>query len=145
MKKVATPLLMLLLGLAAGAGGGSAVALLLPPAAPSHAPVQAGDSRFVTLGALLVPVLVADRQLTAYASVEAQLEVGADDEEGVTARIPLVIHAVNVRLYRTALGSGPDGRLPDASAIRTAVAEEAQKVLGPGVVRSVALTRLAPA
>lgn len=140
------PLLLLTLGLLSGAAGGAGMTFLLPAgeAAP-RAAVTAGDGRFVTIGALLVPILVDDRQLTAYATVEAQLEVGEADEEGVTARLPLVIHAVNVQLYGTPLASGPDGRLPDAAVLRKVFAEESQRVLGPGVVRSVALTRIAPA
>jgi len=136
---------MALAGLVAGAGGGAAVALVLPASAPSHAPVETGDAKFVTLGALLLPLTLPDGQFTGYFRVEAQLEVAAEDVEGVTARLPLVIHGVNVTAYAKPLASGRDGRLPDAPAIRAIVAGEAAKVLGKGVVRSVALTSLAPA
>lgn len=138
-------LLLLPLGLAAGAAGGGAAAYLLPREQGRPAPVEVGDGKFVTMGALLVPITLPDGQFTAYVTVEPQLEVAVSDEEGVTARLPLVIHAVNVRLYRTPLAGGADGRLPDAGKIRTVIAEEASKVLGRGVVRSVALTRIAPA
>ena len=136
---------MALAGLLAGAGGGAAVTLLLPAGEPKRAPIEVGDSRFVTLGALLVPLSLPDGRLTGFMRVEAQLEVAESDEEGVTARLPLVIHAVNLRAYGKPLAVGVDGRLPDAPAIRTIVAAEAGKVLGKGVVRSVALTSVAPA
>lgn len=140
-------LLLLPLGLIIGAGGGAGVAFLLPaaPPAPAVAPASSGDSKFVTLGALLVPVTLPDGQLTAYVTVEPQLELGEDDVEPVTARIPLIIDAVNVRTFATPLASGPDGRLPDAAAFKAVVAKEAARLLGPGVVRSVAITRIAPA
>lgn len=137
-------LLMIPLGLAAGAGGGAGVAFLMPAKIIERPPVAVGDSQFVTLGAMLVPMTLADGQFTGYFSAEPQLEVGIEDAEGVTARVPLVIHAVNVRAFRTPLASGPDGRLPDAAKLRAIVAEEAGKVLGKGVVRSVALTRMTP-
>lgn len=138
-------LAMTLAGLLAGAGGGAAVTLLLPAADKPRPPVEVGDGTFVSLGAILVPLTLPDGRLTGYMRIEAQLEVAAADSEGVTARLPLIIHAVNVRAYAKPLAAGPDGRLPDAPALRAIVAEEAAKLLGKGVVRSVALTSLAPA
>lgn len=138
-------LLMALAGLVAGAGGGAAVSMMLPAGAPAPTPVEAGDAKFVTLGALLLPLTLPDGQFTGYFRVEAQLEVAGEDVDGVTARLPLVIHGINVSAYGRPLATGADGRLPDAAAIRTIVAAEAAKVLGKGVIRSVALTSLAPA
>lgn len=138
-------IVMGLAGLIAGAGGGAGAALLLPAGEKPRAPVSAGDGAFVTLGALLVPLSLEDGQFTGYVRIEAQLDVMAEDAEGVKERLPLVIHAVNIRAYGKPLAAGPDGRLPDAAAFRAIVSEEANKVLGKGVVRSVALTSLAPA
>lgn len=138
-------LLMAVVGLLAGSGGGAAVSLMLPASPPAAEPVAAGDAKFVTLGALLLPLTLPDGRFTGYFRVEAQLEVAAEDVDGVTARLPLVIHGVNLSAYARPLATGADGRLPDAAAIRTIVAAEAAKVLGKGVVRSVALTSLAPA
>ena len=138
---------MIVAGLIAGSGGGAAVAFLVPARGgekPREA-VSTGDSGFESLGPLLVPLIYADGKFTGYVRIEAQLEVGAEDTEGVKARMPLVIHAVNVRAYTKPLAGGPDGRLPDAAAFRAIVADEAGKVLGKGVVRSVALTSIAPA
>ncbi|WP_426265877.1 hypothetical protein [Sphingomonas sp. LHG3443-2] len=140
-------IIMIVAGLIAGSGGGAAVAFLVP-AQGGEKPreeVTPGDSTFESLGPLLVPLIFADGKFTGYVRMEAQLEVGSEDAEGVKARLPLVIHAVNVRAYNKPLAGGPDGRLPDAAAFRTIVAEEAGKVLGKGVVRSVALTSIAPA
>lgn len=139
-------IVMALAGLVAGAGGGAAVAIFLPSGEPQErAPVEAGDGVFVTLGALLVPLSFPDGNFTGYVRIEAQLEVAVDEEEAVKERLPLIIHAVNIRAYGKPLAAGPDGRLPNAAAFRTIVAEEAAKVLGKGAVRSVALTSLAPA
>ena len=137
--------IMTVAGLLAGAGGGTAVGLLMPAAPAAPAPVETGDGKFVTLGALLVPLTLPDGRFTGYFRIEPQLEVGADDVDGVTAKLPLVIHAVNLRAYSKPLAVGPDGRLPDARSVRAIVADEAGKVLGRGVVRSVALTSLSPA
>ena len=140
-------IIMVVAGLIAGSGGGAAVAFLVPAkgAEKPREAVSAGDSSFQSLGPLLVPLLYPNGNFTGYVRMEAQLEVGTEDAEGVKTRMPLVIHAVNVRAYNRPLAGGPDGRLPDAAAFRTIVAEEAGKVLGKGVVRSVAVTSIAPA
>jgi hypothetical protein len=138
-------LAMSVAGLVAGAGGGAAATLLLPAGDKPRPPVESGEGQFVTLGELLIPLSLANGRFTGYCRVEAQLEVAAADAEGVTARLPLIIHAVNIRAYQEPLAAGPDGRLPDAAAIRSIVSQEAGKLLGKGVVRSVALTSLAPA
>lgn len=145
MVKAKSVMLMAVVGLLAGSGGGAAVALMLPGSPPAAEPVPTGDGKFVTLGALLLPLTLPDGRYTGYFRVEAQLEVAAEDVDGVTARLPLVIHGVNLTAYTRPLATGADGRLPDAPAIRAIVAAEAGKVLGKGVVRSVALTSLAPA
>lgn len=147
MPKILSLLLTIGASLAAGAGGGAAVVTLLPhdKAPAEREPIEVGDGKFVTLGALLIPIRIADGTLTAYASVEPQIEVAAEDEEGVKARLPLIINAVNMRAFETPLAAGPDDRLPNAAEIRRIVSEESVKVLGRGSVRSVALTRLSPA
>ncbi len=145
MARIKPWLILLPLGLAAGAGGGAGVSLVTAPKSAKAEPLAAASGRFVTLGALLIPVMLADGQLTAYVTIEAQIEVGEADEEAATERVPLIIHAVNLRAFTTPLGAGPDGRLPDAARVRAIVAEEAGKILGSGRVRSIALTRLAPA
>jgi len=145
MAKLKPWLILIPLGLATGAGGGAAMGFLKPGGPPAAEALTKLDGRFVTLGALLIPVLLPDGQLTAYVTIEVQLEVDVADEEGATERVPLIIHAVNLRTFQTPLAAGPDGRLPDAGKVRALVAEEAAQVLGKGRVKSVALTRLAPA
>jgi hypothetical protein len=77
--------------------------------------------------------------------LEAQLEVSADKAEFVRDRLPLLLHAINMRTYRTPMTSGPDGMLPDLAACRSVLAASAAEAFGRDVVKRVAITQAAPA
>ena len=97
------------------------------------------------IGEILAPLGFADGRLFGYVTFECQLEVTEGTGEDVGARLPLLLNAVNMRTYRAPLASGPDGLVPSLGAFRRVVMEAAAEVYGKDVVRSVAVTRAAPA
>ncbi len=68
-----------------------------------------------------------------------------DKADYVTARLPLLLHAINMRTFRTPMASGPDGLLPDLETFRRVVMASAPEAFGPGVLRKVAVTKVNPA
>jgi len=146
MKKILFPLLVLLSG--AGVGGGAAygTGMLVGPRA-AHAPEKAEDvpTSFVPAEKIMAPLVMPDGRLAGYVSFDIQLEVAADEAETVTARLPLLLHAINMRTYRTPMAAGPDGLLPDLGTFRTLVMQAAPEAFGKDVVRRVAVTQAVPA
>jgi hypothetical protein len=145
MRKAILIPLALLAGGAVGGGAALAVELAFPAGGPTVAAAPTAPATFVPVGSILVPVITGDGHLTAYVTIDCSLEVGADQAEAVADRLPLLIHAVNLRTYRRPLATGPDGRLPDVGAFSAIVADSAKAVFGHGTVRRVAVTRLAEA
>lgn len=127
-------------------GGGAAVAVArLHPAEQAAANEDPVPLQFVPAGNILAPLVFEDGQLAGYASMEVQLQVAAGDAEAVTARLPLLLHAINLQTYRTPLAAGPDGQLPDLEAFRHVVAAATKQAFGTGKVRHVAITQARPA
>ncbi len=141
----------LIAGLAAGGGTAYAMVKMLGiggGAAAEHEPkkdekVEAG--KFVPTGKVLVPLVFADGRLAGYASMEVQLEVEEAKAEFVGQRMPLLLHAINMRTYRTPMAAGPDGMLPDLEGFRKLVEASATEAFGPKVVHRVAVTGANPA
>jgi hypothetical protein len=145
------PLLLLLAGVAGlGVGGGAAfgVAQLAPLAAdgakakPAAEPV---DTEFVTTGSVITPLVFPDARFAGYVGIEAQLEVAPDAAEAVRARMPLLLHAINLRTFKTPMAAGPDGQMPDLETYRRILQDAAPRIFGAGVVRRVAITQARPA
>ncbi|MET1754349.1 hypothetical protein ABVV53_02555 [Novosphingobium sp. RD2P27] len=141
MKRIFRLLALLTLGLAVGGGAAYATSRLLGPP-PAHEPA---DSAFVPTGPLLAPLVFEDGRLSGYVTFEIQLEVPSDQVEFVTARMPLLLHAVNLRTFRSPLASGPDGMLPNLEQFRKIVMEAAPEAFGEDVVRHAAITQANPA
>ena len=99
MKKLA--LLLLILGLAVGGGAAFAAGMVLGPPQPR----EAADSAFVPTGPLLAPLVFEDGRLSGYVSFEIQLEVPTDRAEYVAARMPLLLHEINLRTFRSPMCS----------------------------------------
>ena len=59
--------------------------------------------------------------------------------------MPLLLHAINLRTFRSPLASGPDGMLPDIEQFRAVVMTAAPEAFGEGMVRHVAITQANPA
>lgn len=149
MKKILFPLLLLIIGGALGAGSGYATNLIVGnPAQASAAATPAEPEmpgKFVALPPMTAPLVLKDGKLSGYAAFEVQLEVGEDDVDIVTARLPFLQHAINLRTFRIPLAAGADGMLPDLDSFRRIVIEAAREAIGPGKVRKVAVTKAEPA
>lgn len=132
---------LLVLGVAVGSGSAFATAMLRGP--QSAGPAQ--DNAFVPTGSVLAPLVLEDGRLAGYTSFEVELQVPADKAEFVTARMPLLLHAINLRTFRSPLASGPDGMLPNIEQFRAVVMSAAPEAFGEGMVRHVAITQANPA
>lgn len=146
MKKILFLLFILLTGLGLGGGAAYATVMLLGPRAPA-AGASYGDVEpsFVDAGKILAPLVFADGRLSGYVQFQVQLEVPADKAEFVAARLPLLLHAINMRTYRTPMAAGPDGLIPDIETFRKVVMTAGPEAFGAGVLRKVAVTQANPA
>jgi hypothetical protein len=152
---VKTPVLAVIVviaGLAAGGGAAFGTSLVLGNKAAPGAKAGAADHGaeaelpvFVPTGKMLAPLVFSDGRLAGYVSFRAQLEIAPDKAEFVTARLPLLLHAVNMRTYKTPMASGPDGMLPDLTAFRTLLTSASDEAFGKGVVKRAAIVEAAPA
>jgi len=141
MRKALFLIALLIAGLGVGGGAGYAAILLLKPkpaASAEAAPV------FVPTGKILAPLVGADGRLTGYTSFEVAIEVPADKADFVAPRLPMLLHAINMRSYRTPMAAGPDGMLPNIDVFRRLVLSAAPEAFGAGVVRRVAITQAMP-
>ena len=144
MKKFLLPLGVLLAG--AGVGGGAAygTSLLLGGGKPAAAQPEPDDTAFVPAAKILAPLVGVDGRLVGYVSLDIALEVDTEEAESVTARLPLLLHAINMRTYRTPMSAGPDGLLPDLRLFRKLVMDSAKEAFGAGVVKRAAVTGAVP-
>ncbi|WP_366811066.1 hypothetical protein [Sphingomonas sp.] len=138
--------IVLLAGLGLGGGAGCAAILLLgaKPAAAAEAPKPPPEPKFVPVGSVLAPLVGADGRLSGYVKVDVQLQVDEDKMDYVKARIPMLLHAVNMRTFATPLASGPDGMLPNLDGFRRVVEASSSEAFGAGMVKRVALTAAVP-
>lgn len=146
MKKILLPLGVLLAGAGVGSGAAFGTTMFV-----GQAPKEAGhaaepeETGFVPASKVIAPLVLRDGRLAGYVAFDIELEVPADQVETVTARLPLLLHAINMRTYRTPMAAGPDGMLPDLGTFRALVLQAAPEAFGPGLVRKVAITQAVPA
>lgn len=146
MKKVLFLLATMLAGLGAGGGAAYATVSIMGPARPGHAAAaEQGPPSFVDAGKVLAPLVFADGRLSGYVQFQIQLEVPTEKAEFVTPRLPLLLHAINMRTFKTPMAAGPDGQLPDVEEFRKVVMSAASEAFGAGTVRKVAITAATPA
>lgn len=148
MKKMLFLIVVVLAGL--GLGGGAALATLVVlgprPAQAAKAPAEEVETVFVPVDKLLAPLVSAeDGRLTGYVQFQFNLEVPKDKSSDVTKRLPLLLHAINMRTFKTPLAAGKDGLLPSLDQFRKVVEAAAPEAFGAGVVRKVAITQATPA
>ncbi|MHA6721129.1 hypothetical protein ACX40Y_16980 [Sphingomonas sp. RS6] len=142
---------VLIAGLALGGGAAFATIRMLGVGGDGAAAAAEKEAelpeagKFVPTGKILAPLVFADGRLAGYASLEVQLEVPEAKADYVAQRVPLLLHAINMRTYRTPLAAGPDGMLPDLDAFRKVVDAAAVEAFGPKVVQKVAVTAANPA
>lgn len=142
-------LLPLLLIAGLGVGGGVAFGLrqMLPTPAAAAQPATRPklETGFVATGKILAPLVSSDGRLAGYVSFEVQLETTDSDAEFVTARMPLLLDAINMRTFRTPMASGPGGMLPDLAVFRKVVMAAAAEAFGAKVVRRAVIMQATPA
>ncbi|SEI79375.1 hypothetical protein SAMN05428950_101242 [Sphingomonas sp. OV641] len=147
MKKILLPLAVLIAG--AGVGGAAAYGTTLitggSPVEQGVSVEERGDTAFVPATEVVAPLVTVDGRLAGYVQFEIQLEVAAGKVEFVTARLPLLLHAINMRTYKTPMAAGPDGMLPDLATFRAIVMAAAPEAFGKNVVKAAALTQAVPA
>lgn len=144
MKKILLIVAALIAGL--GVGGGAALAALAMTG-PKKAEVADADQTppsFVAVDKVLAPLVFADGRLSGYVKFQLSLQVPEDKVDFVNARLPLLLHAINMRTYRTPLAAGPDGLLPNIEEFRKVVLSAAPEAFGAGVVKKVAVTQALP-
>lgn len=144
MKTVPLAILVVVAGLIAGGGAAFATGLIVKTPAKTVAAVPESPT-FVATGKILAPLVFSNGRLAGYVSLEAQLETAPDQAEFVRERLPLLLHAVNMRTYRTPMASGPDGMLPDLTAFRALLMTSSAEAFGADVVKRAAITQAAPA
>lgn len=145
MKKILFLIATLLAGLGLGGGAAYATVLLLGPQSSISTRAAEVAPSFVDAGKVLAPLVFADGRLAGYVEFQLQLEVPADKTEFVSDRMPLLLHAINMRTYRTPMAAGPDGLIPDLETFRKVVMSAAPEAFGAGVLRKVAVTQANPA
>ena len=141
--KMLMPVAALVGGLAAGGGTAYATAQMLG-LHRQKAKVETVDTVFIPTGPIMAPLVFPDGRLSGYVSFLVQLEVETDRGEELTARMPLLLDAINMRTYKTPMASGPDGMLPNLDAFRTVVNAAAIEAFGPGVVKKAAVMQAQP-
>jgi len=137
--------LLFIAGLGVGGGAAFGVHQMLPApvAQPAARPKLA--TAFVPTGKILAPLVSSDGRLSGYVSFEVQLETKDSDSEFVTARLPLLLDAINMRTFRAPMASGPDGMLPELALFRKVVMASANEAFGAKVVRRVVIMQATPA
>lgn len=144
MKTPIIAVLTVVAGIAVGGGAAFGTDMIMQRAAAPEAKADELPT-FVATGPILSPLVFPDGRLAGYVSIEAQLQVAPDKAAFVTDRLPLLLHAVNMRTFRTPMTSGPDGMLPDLAVFRQVLTTACAEAFGPGVIKIVAITQATPA
>ncbi len=149
MKKILFLAIVLLSGLGLGGAAAFGTLLVLGPRPAQAAPAPAEtetELAFVPVDKLLAPLVAPeDGRLTGYVQFQFNLEVPKDKASEVTARLPLLLHAINMRTFKTPMAAGKDGLLPGLDQFRKVVEAAAAEAYGAGTVRKVAITQATPA
>lgn len=146
MKRALFLVMVLLLGVMVGGGAGyGAVLLFAKPGDAPVAPPPAPKRSFVSSTKILAPLVFLDGRLAGYVTFDIALEVPEDKAAEVTEKLPLLLHAINMRTWRTPLASGPDGQLASIGGFRNVVRDAAAEAFGRNTVTRIAITRAEPA
>ena len=144
IKTIMIPLALLAGGAGLGSGAAFVTGMLLDPA--SEGASHAGPTTLVEVDNVMAPLVLPDGQrLAGYVSFRLALQVPEKAAEDVTERIPMLLHEINMRTYRTPMASGPDGTLPTLEVFRAIVQEAADVAFDEGTVSAVAIASATPA
>jgi hypothetical protein len=155
MKKAVLGLALLLGGTAAGAGGGWALLTFMPGILPERTAsadkspgqnAQQDDTptSIIPAGRILAPLVYKDGTLAGYGGFQVQIEVPEGKAADITARLPILLHAINMRTFKAPMAAGPDGMIPDLEVFRVTVKQAADESFGKGTVKRVLVTEAAP-
>lgn len=142
MKKILLPLFVLLAG--AGVGCGSAIATRHFAGPPKAAVKVEAPLVFVPVVKVIAPLVLTGGGLAGYISFDTELQVEESTQADVTAKLPLLLHALNMRTYQAPLATGPDGMLPNIRELRGVVEAACVETFGKAVVHRIAITRAEP-
>ncbi|GAB5349275.1 hypothetical protein [Alteriqipengyuania sp. 357] len=147
IKKIIMPIALLAGGVGIGSGAAYATAMVLGSAEGGGAGgSEAGPTTLVKVEDVIAPLVLPDGQrLAGYVSFQLALQVPEDKADEVSAHIPLLLHEINMRTYRTPMASGPDGTLPTLEVFRQIVQEAADIAFEKGTVSAVAISGARPA
>lgn len=140
MKKILVSTLVLTLGIAVGGGAAFSTQSVME----NGVSLFEDDLVFVPTGTILAPLVFNDGRLAGYVSIEAQLEVPGGQADAVTAKLPILLNAVNMRTFRTPMASGRDGMIPNLEGFRKVLREAADETYGDDMVSRVAVTQANP-
>jgi hypothetical protein len=149
MKKILTLLILLLLGIGIGGGAAYGVGMVMgpPPVEDTHAKeakAEHVETAFIPTGALTLPIVTNEGDLTGYGVFELQLEVTEEGEAEVASQMPLVLNAINMRTYRTPMTAGKQKVLPDLDVLSRIAMEASTQSLGKGKVIRAVVTSAKP-
>lgn len=145
MKKLIVPLGILLAG--GGVGGGAAFATRQFVGAKTATAATTADAEplvFVPVTKVIAPLVLADGALAGYVVFDTELQVADTAAPDVTAKLPLLLHAINMRTYRAPLGTGPDGMLANIDELKHVVRAACDETFGKATVRRIAITHAEP-
>ena len=101
---------------------------------------------YVAVGKLTVPVVDREGELVRYVAIEASLEVPRGMGDEAKAKLPVVLHQINMVTWKSALSTGADGELVDTNSVEKIFETAAKQVYGKDVtVNRVLLTSTVPA
>ncbi|MGU3315137.1 hypothetical protein ACLBWH_06285 [Sphingomonas sp. M6A6_1c] len=133
-------LLIPVAGFALGVAGAFAVHIAL--VAQESAALR--TTAFVPAGTILLPLVLPDGRLTGYVNITTQIEVTVAAQEKVSANMPLLLDAINMRAFRTPLASGADGQIPRIETFRKLVLDAAMATFGRDNVRRAVVLQVQP-
>lgn len=144
MKKLIVPLGILLAG--GGVGGGAAFATrqFVGAKTATAAAADAEPLVFVPVTKVIAPLVLADGALAGYVVFDTELQVADTAAPDVTAKLPLLLHAINMRTYRAPLGTAPDGMLANIGELKDVVRAACDETFGKATVRRIAITHAEP-
>jgi len=137
---------LLLAGLGIGGGAAFGVSQVMgpPPAPTEDADPEPVETEYVPAGTILAPIVAVDGNLSGYANFDVQLEVPVDKVEEVTEKLPLLLHAINLRAWKTPMASGPQYMLPDLKVFSKMVEDAATESLGKDAVTKIVILSARP-
>jgi hypothetical protein len=143
MKTVYIATLVVIAGLFIGSGAGYATSIVMRGQQSAKREASTAIT-FVPTGKIIAPMIFPDGRLAGYVAFLVQLETRSSDAAFVTERLPLLMHGINMRTYRTPLTGDAFGSLPSIDAFRKLVLETCVEAFGRDRVQRVAVVQAMP-